>query len=54
MTSAHFIYIPMVVMVGIVIGFVLGGRAARDAMERQRHRDEVRAARRAKRDAGPE
>ena len=31
MTSAHFIFIPSVLLVGIVIGWVLGARAARDA-----------------------
>ena len=31
MTSAHFIFIPAVLIVGIVIGWILGGRAARDA-----------------------
>ena len=31
MTSAHFIFIPSVLLVGIVIGWILGGRAARDA-----------------------
>ena len=31
MTSAHFIFIPSVLLVGIVIGWILGSRAARDA-----------------------
>ena len=31
MTSGHFIFIPSVLFVGIVIGWVLGSRAARDA-----------------------
>ena len=31
MTSAHFIFIPAVLLVGIVIGWVLGSRAAADA-----------------------
>lgn len=30
-SAAHFIYIPVVVLLGIVIGWVLGSRAARDA-----------------------
>lgn len=30
-TAAHFIYIPFVLLVGIVIGWVLGSRAAQDA-----------------------
>ena len=35
MTSGHFVYIPMILLVGIVIGFILGGRAARDAIAAQ-------------------
>ena len=31
MTSAHFIFIPTVLFVGVCIGWVLGSRAARDA-----------------------
>ena len=31
MTSAHFIFIPAVLLIGIVIGWILGSRAARDA-----------------------
>ncbi len=31
MTSAHLIFIPTVLFVGIVIGWILGSRAARDA-----------------------
>jgi hypothetical protein len=38
MTLAHFVYIPGILLVGIVIGWVLGARAAalarRDASER--------------------
>ena len=30
-TSAHFIFIPSVLLVGIIIGWILGGRAAKDA-----------------------
>jgi hypothetical protein len=29
--AAHFIYIPVMILVGIVIGWILGSRAARDA-----------------------
>lgn len=51
MTSAHFIFIPSVLLVGIVIGWVLGSRAARDAFaselrkreQRERHRGGVDA-----------
>ena len=31
MTASHFIFIPAVLLVGIVIGWILGSRAARDA-----------------------
>jgi hypothetical protein len=31
MTAAHFIYIPICILIGIVFGWILGGRAARDA-----------------------
>lgn len=45
-TAAHFIYIPVSVLVGIVIGWVLGGRAAKDAymaeLRKREKRDERR------------
>jgi hypothetical protein len=31
MTAAHFIYIPVCILIGVVFGWILGGRAARDA-----------------------
>lgn len=31
MTAGHFIFIPAVLLVGIIIGWVLGSRAAKDA-----------------------
>jgi hypothetical protein len=41
MSSAHFIFIPAVLLVGIVIGWVLGSRAAQDAYAAElRRRDE--------------
>jgi hypothetical protein len=30
-TAGHFIFIPSVLLVGVVIGWILGSRAARDA-----------------------
>jgi hypothetical protein len=48
---SHFLYIPMVLVIGIVIGFILGGRAARDAEAARRHAEEAKAARRAARAA---
>jgi hypothetical protein len=45
-TAAHFIYIPIMLMRGLVLGFFLGGRAARDAFELQKKKDAARQARR--------
>jgi hypothetical protein len=45
MSSAHLIFIPAVLLVGIVIGWVLGSRAARDAFAMEMNRREERAAR---------
>lgn len=45
MTSAHFIFIPAVLLVGIVIGWILGARAARDAYAVELKRRDERAAR---------
>jgi hypothetical protein len=30
-TAAHFIFIPAVLLVGVVVGWILGSRAAQDA-----------------------
>jgi hypothetical protein len=30
-SAAHFIFIPSVLVIGVVIGWILGSRAARDA-----------------------
>jgi hypothetical protein len=42
MSGGHFIYIPVILLVGIVIGWVMGSRAARDAyaaeLKRREHR----------------
>ena len=34
-TAAHFLYIPAVLLLGIVIGWILGSRAAADAYAAQ-------------------
>jgi hypothetical protein len=47
MTAAHFIFIPAVLVLGIIIGWVLGSRAARDAYAAELRRREERATRRA-------
>jgi hypothetical protein len=42
MTSAHFIFIPAVLLVGIVIGWILGSKAAQDAFLAEMKRREAR------------
>jgi hypothetical protein len=44
-TAGHFIFIPAVLLVGIVIGWILGSRAARDAYAAELRRREDRTAR---------
>ena len=43
MSAGHFIFIPAVLFLGVVIGWILGSRAARDAYAAELRR----------RDAGP-
>lgn len=43
MTAGHFIFIPAVLLVGIVIGWVLGARAARDAYAAELKRREAKS-----------
>jgi hypothetical protein len=45
MTAGHFIFIPAVLLIGIVVGWVLGSRAARDAYAAELRRREERAGR---------
>ena len=42
MTAGHFLFIPSVLMVGLVIGWILGSRAARDAYAMELKRREER------------
>jgi hypothetical protein len=49
MTAAHFIFIPGVLVVGVVIGWVLGSRAAQDAFAAELKRREEREKRRLER-----
>ena len=44
-SAAHFIYIPVMILVGIVIGWILGSRAARDAYLAEMKKREQRASR---------
>lgn len=50
-TAAHFIYIPAVLVVGVVIGWILGSRAAADAYAAELRRREEREKRKAERQA---
>lgn len=40
MSAGHFVFIPAVLLVGIIIGWVLGSRAARDAYAAELRRRE--------------
>jgi hypothetical protein len=44
-TAGHFIFVPAVLLVGIVIGWILGSRAAKDAFNAELRRREERTAR---------
>ena len=46
MTAAHFLFIPAILVIGIVIGWILGARAAQDAFSAELKRREERQARR--------
>lgn len=48
MTAGHFIFIPSVLLVGVVIGWILGSRAAKDAYAMELKRREEREARKNK------
>ena len=48
MPSSHFIFIPAVLLIGVVLGWIFGSRAARDAYAVElRRRDEREQRRRA-------
>ena len=47
MGAGHFLYIPSCVVIGIVIGWILGSRAARDAFASELKKREESAARKA-------
>jgi hypothetical protein len=44
-TAGHFIFIPTVLLIGVVIGWILGSRAARDAYAAELRRRGERAER---------
>ena len=45
MTAGHFIFIPSVLMLGLVIGWIIGSRAAADAYAAELKRRDERARR---------
>jgi hypothetical protein len=45
MTAGHFIFIPAVLLIGLILGWVMGSRAARDAYAAELRRREEKAAR---------
>ena len=49
--SSHFIYIPVMFILGIVIGFVLGAKATRDAIALEQRKAAEREERKARRQA---
>jgi hypothetical protein len=56
MGAGHFIYIPAMILLGVVIGWILGSRAARDAFAAELRRREdaaTRAAAKAARTQAP-
>ena len=49
--SSHFIYIPIIFVLGIALGFMMGARATRDAYALEQRKQDERAARKAARAA---
>ena len=49
--SSHFIYIPVIFILGIVLGFVMGSKATRDAIAFEQKKAAEREERRARRQA---
>jgi hypothetical protein len=45
MGAGHFIYIPSTILLGVVVGWILGSRAARDAFAAELRRREDAASR---------
>jgi hypothetical protein len=41
-TASHFIFIPAVLLIGVVIGWILGSRAAQDAFAAELRKREAR------------
>ena len=47
MPAGHFVYIPAILLLGLVAGWILGSRAAADAYAAELRRREERAAKKA-------
>ncbi|MDE0829357.1 MAG: hypothetical protein OSB03_09165 [Vicinamibacterales bacterium] len=45
MPAGHFVYVPAILLLGLVVGWILGSRAAADAYASELRRREERAAR---------
>ena len=43
--ATHFIFIPAVLLIGVIIGWILGTRAAKDAYAAEQRKREAREAR---------
>jgi hypothetical protein len=43
MTAGHFIFIPAVLLIGVIIGWILGSRAAADAYAAEMKKRERKA-----------
>ena len=50
-SSAHFIFIPVVLILGVVVGFIMGSKATRDAYALEEKKAAERLERAAKRAA---
>jgi hypothetical protein len=51
MPAGHYVYIPAILLLGLVVGWILGSRAAADAYAAELRRREERAARKKAREA---
>lgn len=51
MPAGHFVYIPAILLLGLVVGWILGSRAAADAYAAELRRREERAVRKKAREA---
>ena len=49
--SSHFIYIPVIVTLGFVLGFIFGSKTTRDAIAFEQRKAHEREERRARREA---